>query len=211
LDLSAAFDTIDHHILLYRLSNSLGICGTALNWFDSYLSPRTQSVKIKNTTSTPSALEWGVPQGSVLGPTLFNIYTSGELGHIIRQHGIQYHMYADDTQLYVSFKVCDTGKATKSLENCVADIDNWMVKNRLKLNGDKTEVLFVGSQHLLNQLPSDLLNIDDASIKASSSVRNLGVMFDSALNMTKQISAICKSTSLQLRNIGEKILNTKCH
>ena len=103
LDLSAAFDTVDHDILLERLRSELGICGTALNWFKSYLSGRSQSVLINGTQSKPRSLICGVPQGSVLGPILFTIYML-PLGDIIKRHGMQFHMYADDCQLYTTFE-----------------------------------------------------------------------------------------------------------
>ena len=99
-DLSAAFDTVDHNILLKRMETRLGICGNALNWFKSYLSDRSQSVYINGNQSRAQNLKYGVPQGSVLGPILFNIYTL-PLGDILRKNGISYHFYADDSQEYV--------------------------------------------------------------------------------------------------------------
>ena len=100
LDLSAAFDTIDHHCLLHILESSFGIQGNVLAWFQSYLTGRTQTVRIKKCTSEPHELKYGVPQGSVLGPILFTIYTT-PLGKLIRRHGLTFHLYADDTQLYI--------------------------------------------------------------------------------------------------------------
>ena len=103
LDLSAAFDTVDHNILLTRLSDNVGLSGVPLNWLASYLSRRTQTVKIGSATSRPTGLPSGVPQGSVLGPILFTIYTAVELGKIIRKYGLEYHMHADDTQPYIRY------------------------------------------------------------------------------------------------------------
>ena len=102
LDLSAAFDTIDHNILLARLSTTFGITGTALGILTSYLSGRSQFVSINSNSTTPSPLTTGVPQGSVLGPLLFCLYTT-PLGYLISSTPISYHFYADDTQLYISF------------------------------------------------------------------------------------------------------------
>ena len=99
LDLSAAFDTIDHHKLLNLLKHSFGIRGNALSWFQSYLQDRTQTVQIGSSTSEPVTLKYGVPQGSVLGPVLFTMYTS-PLGNIIRDHGLNFHLYVDDTYMY---------------------------------------------------------------------------------------------------------------
>ena len=144
-DLSAAFDTVNHSLLLSRLKNSFGITGTVLQWFHSYLSGRSQFVEINDTKSSVRDLTVGVPQGSVLGPILYLLYTTS-LSEIIRNHGLDYHFYADDTQLYISFKDCDVDVARLRVENCVADICYWMELNELKLNHDKTEIMLIYSK-----------------------------------------------------------------
>ena len=102
LDLSAAFDTVHHDILLTRRKSSIGISGTSLNWFKSYLNNRSQRVSLNGCTSDSFRLPCGVPQGSCLGPLLFTIYSS-KLFEVIKYHLPQAHAYADDTQPYLSF------------------------------------------------------------------------------------------------------------
>ena len=99
---------VDHNILLTHLSDNAGLSGVPLTWFSSYLSRRTQTINTGSATSKPTGLTCGVPEGSVLGPILFTIYTAVELGKIIRKYGLEYHMYADDTQLYICFNTQDT-------------------------------------------------------------------------------------------------------
>uniref|UniRef100_A0A4W6D5N5 Reverse transcriptase domain-containing protein n=1 Tax=Lates calcarifer TaxID=8187 RepID=A0A4W6D5N5_LATCA len=120
LDLSAAFDTVDHRILMDRLENRFGISGVALSWLKSYLSDRTQCVSCNNTVSAFSDVKYGVPQGSVLGPLLFSLYIY-PLGQIIRSHGINFHCYADDTQLYVPIKA-DNASQIRELEICLSSV-----------------------------------------------------------------------------------------
>ena len=104
LDLSAAFDTIDHAVLLNRLLVTFGVTGTALNWIKSYLTARTSFVKIGSISSSTISLDTGVPQGSVLGPLLFTLFTT-PIGEIISRFGL-FHQYADDTQIYIAVRRC---------------------------------------------------------------------------------------------------------
>ena len=133
LNLSAAFDTIDHTILLSRLDDWFGVTGKALNWFKSYLTGRCQRIKIGNYLSSKADLKFGVPQGSVLGPLLFTLYTT-PLSSMTFEHAIPHHLYADDSQLYVSFASGDSAAALNGLQSCLASVQSWMSTNKLKLN-----------------------------------------------------------------------------
>ena len=142
LDLSTAFDTVDHGILLDRLSHRFGICGLALFWFKSYLSNRFQFVEIRGEKSSHQPLTCGVPHGSVIGPILYLLYTS-PLGDIVRRYNMGYHFYTDDTQLYLSFdSLSGEGQAS-----AVYSIEAWMRLNKLKLNSDKSELLVISSKY----------------------------------------------------------------
>ena len=138
LDLSAAFDTLDHSVLLQRLETTFGIHNVALAWFKSYLTERYQSVIIDGKLSSPSLLECGVPQGSVLGPVLFTLY-SQPLSDVLSRHGCMFHKYADDTELSKSCSPVDFSCTLTEVQNCVDDILSWMKRNKLKLNTDKTD------------------------------------------------------------------------
>ena len=142
LDLYVAFDTIDHEILLQRLRVSGGVWGTALAWFKSYLTGRTQSVKIHNTTSKPRLLSYSVPQGSVLGPLLFTLY-SAPIASIVRRHGLIAQLYADGTQLYIVFDQDAAAQTIKRIEACVMKIKACMAMNWLNLNDEKTVSLLL--------------------------------------------------------------------
>ena len=140
LDLSSAFDTIDHGIMLTRLKYRLGITGTTLKWFKSYLTNRSQNIQVHGRTSAERPVAFGVPQRSVLGPPMFISYTT-PLGDIAHRHGINIHLYADDTQLYIAFSPLsaeDTTQTVKRTQACVVEIQEWMLTNKLKLNAEKT-------------------------------------------------------------------------
>uniref|UniRef100_A0A8C3GA23 Reverse transcriptase domain-containing protein n=1 Tax=Cyclopterus lumpus TaxID=8103 RepID=A0A8C3GA23_CYCLU len=171
LDLSAAFDTIDHDILLQRLDQSIGISGTALSWFKSYLSDRSQFVFVNDEASMTTNVNHGVPQGSVLGPILFTLYML-PLGNIIRKHSISFHCYADDTQLYLWIKPEETNQLAK-LQACLKDIKTWMTCNFLMLNSDKTEVILLGPEHLRDQLSGDVVSVDGIALASNTTVKNL--------------------------------------
>ena len=198
LDLSAAFDTVDHAILLSFLNNYVGLSGSVLHMLESYLQGRTQCISINNILSGLSELVFGVPQGSVLGPMIFCTYTI-PLGAILRKHKMQYHMYADDTQLYCASEVDSYADTIASIESCISDIRSWMICNKLKINDDKTEFLVISKWTPLHTNAN--LKIGQSEIIPSASCRNLGVMFDQHTTMDQQINNICRSTHFHLRNI----------
>ncbi|PIK59836.1 hypothetical protein BSL78_03291 [Apostichopus japonicus] len=210
LDLSAAFDTVDHDVLISRLRNHLGLRDTALNWCKSYLSQRPQHICIGNAISDAVVLDYSVPQGSVLGPQLFTIYTY-PVRDIILKYNLQYHVYADDTQIYFSFKSCqhDADSSLRIMENCIQEIRCWMQQNFLKLNDDKTEFVLFGSRQLLSKISLPFIRIGDSQIVPVSQARSLGVVFDSFMTMKPHICNVIRSSSLHIRNIGmiRKYLN----
>ena len=179
LDLSAAFDTIDHSTLLSCLQDWFSVGGSALKWFSSYLMECFQSVKIGSTLSDLQKLLFGVPQGSVLGPLLFSLYTS-PLSTLIGKHkGVKFHFCTDDSQLYVHLLHMNASAAFDKLNRCLQDVKVWMSASKLKLNPDKTEFILFGSKKQRERLnvcfPIDIL---DNPLHPTKSVRNLGVWFD---------------------------------
>ena len=151
LDLSAAFDTIDHTILLQKLLDDYNITDEANKWFKSYLSGRSFSVKVNNVSSTFLSLLFGVPQGSLLGPILFILYIK-HLQMIAAKYGLNVKLYADDSQLYISFHPNRPGEFHDIIERinqCLAEIKAWMVQNFMKLNDAKTELLLIGKPLVL--------------------------------------------------------------
>ncbi|KAI2645534.1 RNA-directed DNA polymerase from mobile element jockey [Labeo rohita] len=193
LDLSAAFDTIDHDILIDRLQNYAGIQGKALKWFRSYLSDRYHFVYLNGESSQLSPVKYGVPQGSVLGPLLFSIYML-PLGNIIRKHWISFHCYADDTQLNISTRPDETSELSK-LTECVKNVKDWMTNNFLLLNSDKTEILLIGPKNNTQNLLTYNLQLDGCTV-TSTTVKSLGVILDSKiifLMLQKQHSSILET------------------
>ena len=130
--------------LLSCLQRWFGVGGSVLRWFTSYLTERYQSIKIGSTLSDLCNLLFGVPQGSVLGPLLFSLYTT-PLSIVIGRHkGVKFHFYADDTQLYVHLSHNNASSAFEKLNRCLHDVKEWMSASKLKLNPDKTEFILLG-------------------------------------------------------------------
>ena len=198
LDLSAAFDTVDHDVLLGDLF-SFGIRGDAYLLLKSYLTNRFQRVVVGESFSEPTPLRFGVPQGSVLGPILFILYSSGLAG-LLEAHGIDYHFYADDTQVYIQIdSVMDIKDKISSL---LRDIKMWMTKRKLKLNDGKTEIIIVKG-NLRSDVAAEFgtFELAGAHLHPALSVRNLGVIFDSSLNFKDHISSVVKSCNYHIRNL----------
>ena len=203
LDLSAAFDTVDHDILLQRLESTFGISGDVLAWLSSYLSGREQFVRLGADSSDIMPLLSGVPQGSVLGPLLFILYTV-DLIELIRSQDLCPHLYADDTQLYGSCRPGQVSSLAENVARCVELVAGWMRSNRLQLNGGKTEVLWVSSSRRQHQLPTTPLTVGDQPVHPVRSVRNLGVFIDSDLVMRSHVVRVvarCFAVLRQLRQI----------
>ncbi|KAJ1112958.1 hypothetical protein NDU88_001218 [Pleurodeles waltl] len=200
LDLSAAFDTVCHRTLIHRLSNA-GIRGKALEWIISFLSGRTQRVRLPPFRSTATEIICGVPQGSSLSPTLFNIYMT-PLANIARKHGLDLISYADDTQLILSLTNNPTSARTR-LHEGMKEVANWMTNSRLKLNTEKTEVLILGPTPTAwddSWWPPAL----GSTPQPTDHARNLGFILDSSLSMSRQVNSVtsaCFNTLRMLRKI----------
>ena len=160
LDLSAAFDTVDHSILLDKLSK-LVFNGTALDWFRSYLSSRSQRVSVRGAVSDKFDVRYGVPQGSCRGPPLFTAYAS-VVFDVAEKHLSTVHDYADDSQLYI---LCSpkahSGQAdpVASIEQFIQDIRQWMSQDKLIMNDTKTELLLIGTRQQLAKITIDGITV----------------------------------------------------
>jgi hypothetical protein len=197
LDMSAAFDTVDHDILLQKLEN-LGIRDDALNWLKMYMNDRSHSTCLGDILSDSIPLKMGVPQGSVLGPLLFTIYIS-DLGEIIQETGIRYAVYADDVQLLVNVKPSEFLTGISKIEECINRIQKWASNKYLKLNSAKTEFIVFGTKKQLSKIAISEIEINNVKYQLKSVVRNLGIFLDSQLQFSHHIDKICGAAYANLR------------
>jgi Reverse transcriptase (RNA-dependent DNA polymerase)/Endonuclease-reverse transcriptase len=204
LDLSAAFDTVDHSILLSILSRRFSVTDTALSWFNSYLSDRTQSFVYAGQQTSCFPVYCSVPQGSVLGPVEFTVYTE-DITELLIRHETRSHLYADDTQLYASCRPEDMEAVITRMSNCVADVAVWCASRRLQLNADKTEVIWFGSRANLAKIKARdcSVRVGSESIKPSNAVRDLGVYLDEELTMKQHIAKVAAACFYHLRRIRQ--------
>ena len=213
LDLSAAFDTVDHQKLLSILYNEIGICGmNVLKWFKSYLTGRCQKVKIAGCESIEIIIRFGVPQGSVLGPILFNIYIRS-LYRTVQTHKFNIHGFADDHQVYKAFDYDNEYQImVDEVPKCFDIITRWMMQHFLQLNPGKTEIIVFGTPSCLSKLRINGIFIaPDICVRLVSTVKNLGFHLDSSLDFTYQVRKLKSSCFHKLRNIGKMkpFLDTK--
>lgn len=199
LDISAAFDTLDHSLLFEIMELELKVTGIALEWFKNYLKCRYQTVKIKDSKSCPLELQYGVPQGSILGPILFSIYLI-PLYIELEKLDINYHGYADDNQLYIIDKSNDA--CIDKLSSVVKLVTEWCTCYKLKINPNKTNVMIIPNKNHI-----ETVNFDLNFVTVSTQVRNLGFVLDENLKLDKQISLVCRNSFYFLKNISQ---NKQC-
>ena len=201
LDLSSAFDTLDHSSITNSLSTWYGIDGIAPDWFVSYVSDRKQKVKLMDCLSSQAEVAFGVPQGSVLSPLLFTLYTT-PLSYVIQRHNVKHHLYVDDTLIYLSLSLKNPDISLGILTKCLQDVSSWMSSKKLKRNPDKTDFLLIGSKVLREKIskcfPTRLLAQE---VTPSPSARNLGIVFDSALNFRSHISGRYRACYYHIRDM----------
>ena len=199
LDLSKAFDGINHQLLLQKL-NHIGASHSAVSWFCSYLNGRTQSVRIGSTISSRLPITHGVPQGAIFSPILFCIYLS-DLPTINRRCHLE--SYVDDSKLLLSFPVKDIDSAKATIEQDLHRVAKWCSLNDILINPTKTKLLLVGTRQMTNTLPTDFkLDFVGKQITPSSSGKDLGVVIDSHLTYDDHIDSIVSSCMGKLCQIS---------
>ena len=179
LDLSAAFDTVDHTIFLRRLQTLYCVNGTVIEWFKSYLRHRQHKVSINGILSTARTLKGGVPQGSVLEARMYSMYVK-PLSDIMNRHNVRYHTYADDIQLYITCENNENSieEVVVRLQDCISEISVWMSQNALKINEDKTKFIIFRKRQI--QLIEVNLIIGNNLIPCEESIKILGFLTEHA-------------------------------
>ena len=172
-----------------------------ISWLRSYLSDRFQSVKLDHCLSKNVILPFGVPQGSVFGSLLFTLYT-GALNRVIASQSVSHHLYADYTQLYISFSADNSESSFYSRQQCLISVQDWMTSNKLKLNPNKTEFLLIGHERqrlkYLSMFPVTLLG---SETHRSKTLRNLGIVFGENFNVRIRINNVCKLSYYYIRDL----------
>ena len=213
IDISAAFDTVNHCMLLKRYENYFGIEGTALQWMVSYLTERQHSVKIGKGRSTTRSMNCGFPQGSVLGGLKFNMF-SAPVQELVDLHHLDSKFFADDSNVYKSFNIKNGSVLPISeIENCLNDICHWMLQNRMKMNSDKTKVILFLPKGQMRCFPlqSVEIKVGPDVVYPVVKIKSLGVDFDSTLTMEQFVNKKTSSAWFELRKLSRirKKINRK--
>ena len=207
LDLSAAFDTVDHEILTTRLRTDFGLTSQVLKWIVSYLTNRSFSGNIRKEHSNWQWLNYGVPQGSLLGPILFIMYTK-DITKIANKHKLSIHMYTDNTQLYIVFQAsvpCNVAITESTIHECLDEIKQWMKENYLKINAGKTKFIVISSPYQVRNCQDNtitLINEDGKELEKLNTVLSLGVNIDLTLSLKNFVNTKCGEAYFKLRNIS---------
>ena len=191
--------------MLTRFRDRFGITATCLAWVESYLVNRSQRIQMHGKISAERPVVFGVPQGSVLSPLMFICYTA-PFGEIAHRHGINVHLYADDTQLCLAFSPHsdeDTIQAVMRIQDCVAELQDWMNINKLKFNATKTENIVMSAAHIKIKLSMPHIKLGDTVVPVSTVAKNIGVFFDDALSMNNQVQHICRVVYFHIHCIGK--------
>ena len=192
LDLSKAFDTLDHHLMIKKLS-SLGFSNSALVWMDAYLTNRTQSIVSNGVVSDPQPIHFGIPQGSILGPLLFIIYIN-DLPSVIKDCSIQ--LYADDT--VISFSSKSVSEIESRLSSDLDNIISWLDENFLFLNYSKTKIMMFGTHQRLAKVNDFTITARDSLFERVYQFKYLGVMLDPCLSWNDHIDYIASKISSRI-------------
>ena len=190
LDLSKAFDSVNHAFLLEKLGN-VGASLSVVKWFESYLTGRTQSVRIGSTVSTSLPISYGVPQGAILSPLLFIIYTNDFPSTV---HHSKLESYVDDSKILLSFAAADMDGLKQQLEEDLYSIAKCCSENELLMNPRKTKYMLIGTRQNLPQLPKDMsINFLNEVITPVSIAKDLGMTLDSYLTYDQHITNLVSS------------------
>ena len=205
MDLSAAFDTVDHEVLLQILSNKFGVMDTTLNWFRSYLQPRQFKVKVRQAYSSERSLTYSVPQGSCAGANILNLYCSPR-GDTIPA-SLSLSGFADDhsirTQFHANNRIEEI-RCKDHIEKAIITTKNWMDSMRLKMNLAKTEIIYFGHHLQLRKCSEEKINVAGDEIKRSTCIKYLGAYLDEGLMFKRHVAAKCKAAMgnlLKIRSI----------
>lgn len=197
LDHSKAFDTVDHEILLLKLKSFFNFSSHAHDLMSSYLCSRSQSVFIKGVSSKPLPVTRGVPQGSILGPLMYSLYSNdlpSQLNHA------KIHMYADDVQIYISAPEIEFLNCVSQLNSDLKNVEVWAKTNGLSLNPIKSKCIIIGTKSFIQ--PDDLsIKLSNTDIAIVNNAINLGVIFNNRLTWCDQIRSAVGKTYGCLRNL----------
>ena len=203
LDLSAAFDTVDQSKLISILKEEIGIDGTALRWFESFIIGRTQRVKIRDAYSEVGELLYGEAQGSVLGPPLFNIYIRSLKKHVDPSK-FTILGFADDHQLIKSFlPVLQVQALDGDINKCFDLITEWMDSYYLRLNATKTKILIIMPPSLRDTIKIQGTFLKGSCIRFDHSAKNLGVIIDDGLTFSEHVGKVVTSCNMTIRKLSK--------